>query len=80
MNAAEFFVSKSIELSRKMPLGEGIEFLHGMLEVIDGSPAAPSVRNAYNVIRDCDHQLELIASGQLKLELPAPPAKGHRRG
>ncbi len=78
MNAAEFFVIKSLEMSRKMPLGEGIEFLHGMLDVIDGSAAAPAVRKAYNAMRDCDHQLDLIAHGQIKLELPAA-GKGGRK-
>ena len=78
MSEAEFFVTKCIAMSRLLPLGDGIQFLHGMLDVIDGSPAAPPVRKAYNAMRDCDHQLELIASGQIKLEL-TPPTKGSRK-
>jgi hypothetical protein len=78
MTSSEFYVSTAINLARKMPMGEGILFLKGMLEVADGSPVAPTVRKAYNALFDCDHQLDLIASGQLKLELPAAPVKGKR--
>ena len=55
--------------ARSLPLADAIRFLRGALLVAGESPEMTDVRNAYIGLQANDAQLELIASGQLKLNL-----------
>ena len=76
MNAhLDFFIRESVSHARSLPLESAMNYLGGMLLLSNESPQLGAVRSALNTLRNSDHQLELIASGQLKLPLSEPSTK-----
>lgn len=66
---ASFYRETVVALARTMPLAEAVKFLRGALIVAGEHEAMTDVRKAYVSLAHGDQQLELIASGQLKLNL-----------
>ncbi len=64
----EFFVRESVRLARSLPYSQMLSFLRGM-EFSLPIDEFPEVRQILFDFRECDRQLELIASGQMKLNL-----------
>ncbi len=74
------FVSESLRHARTLPHGEMMRFLRGMCFATSEVEDYQEVRNLYSRLNECDEQLELIASGQLRLPLPQPSTKkAHRK-
>ena len=72
-----YFICECVAYARTLPISRSVDFLRGLLLVAD--PRATDlnqVRSALNKMTECDQQLELIASGQIKLALaPEPKAR-----
>jgi len=52
-----------------MPLAEAHRYLAGLLEIVGVDPVGDSLREVFRHLAVADDRLELIASGQLKLNL-----------
>lgn len=74
----DYFIRESVAHSRTLSLLEARRFLCGLLLLGDEAPELASVRKVFADLTDCDSQLELIASGQMKLPLPSAPKKGRK--
>ncbi len=78
MSEAElFFIGESIRHARTLPIAEALDFLDGLIETAGKDhPAYMRLVLARDHFTSGDAQLELIAAGQLKLDLtsdrPAP--------
>ena len=69
MDRAAAFIRHNVAYARSLPLTEAVEHLRGMLAACVDAPALDEVRRVVATMRDSDTQLELIASGQLRLSL-----------
>ncbi len=72
MNESEdiaFYRATTAATARTLPLADALRFLHGALIVAGECPQMEEVRRVYIGLQASDAQLELIASGQLKLNL-----------
>ncbi len=58
-----------------MPVRDAKTFLAGALLLSNESEVIQPVRRAFNILNECDEQLELIAKGQFEIQPPAAPAK-----
>lgn len=67
----EFLARECVAAGRRRPIGDFRRMLHGLLILADGVDLQPieDVRHVYSRICDIDAQLELIATGQLRLPL-----------
>ena len=65
-----YFVTESISHARELPLKDAVIFLRGLLESCGDEEAVAPIRDAFISLSHSDSQLELIQSGQLKLNLP----------
>jgi pyridoxal biosynthesis lyase PdxS len=63
------FVRQSLAHARTLPLTEARIYLHGLMLLTEGEAGMGPVRIAYQHLCESDAQLELIASGQLRLPL-----------
>jgi hypothetical protein len=63
------FVSESVRYARTLPYTGCLQYLRGMLKACGDLDALGDVREIVQQLSDSDAQLELIASGQLKLNL-----------
>jgi hypothetical protein len=70
MNDAElFFIGEAIRHATTLPLGAATNFLSGMIESLGREhPAYVRLVLARDHFNSADAQLELIATGQLKME------------
>jgi hypothetical protein len=68
IDAREFFLTEAVAHARTLPLKDSIEFLRGLLQWANESPATESVRSVFIHLSESDRQLELIQTGQLKLD------------
>ncbi|HMJ06381.1 MAG TPA: hypothetical protein VK474_09030 [Chthoniobacterales bacterium] len=70
MSEAElFFIGESIRHALTLSLPDAVKFLEGLLgSLSEHHPARPRLVIARNDLVDADAQLELIATGQLKME------------
>jgi hypothetical protein len=68
----EFFVRESVRLARSLPYPQMLSYLQGM-SVSTSFELFPEVRKILFDLRECDRQLELIATGQMKLDLDDTP-------
>jgi hypothetical protein len=67
--AETFFIAEVMRHARTLPVQRAVTFLDGMLESVgDQHPARARLVAARNHFNDGDAQLELIATGQLKME------------
>jgi hypothetical protein len=73
MSEAElFFIGEAIRYARTLAFRDALTFLDGLIETAGiGHPAYPRLVLAKDQFTSGDAQLELIAAGQLKLDLPA---------
>ena len=78
MNDLDFFIRESVQHAKSLPINSSVSFLGGLLNLGKERKELSEVRRIFNSLRDCDHQLELIASGQLKLSLQ--PATATKKG
>ncbi len=67
--AIAFFVARTADAARRMPLPDALQFLFGALLIAEGHPAVHDLRSAYMNMRDGDALLEILGTGQLKLNL-----------
>ncbi|MDB6111299.1 MAG: hypothetical protein JWR69_3049 [Pedosphaera sp.] len=72
--AEELFLKESLGHARTMPIPRAIIFLRGLLLLCPENPAVDQIRAIYSAMMESDHQLELIHSGQLKLNFPRKEA------
>lgn len=70
MTPEEIFIRQSIAFARTLPFGDAVTYLRGMLSLCGDHDMTPAVRDTFVRLSHCDEQLELLASGQLKLSLP----------
>lgn len=69
MNAEiDYFETRAVEFARTLPMRDARRFLCGMLAAT-GHEDFARTREAFTTLCIADDQLELIASGQLKLKL-----------
>lgn len=73
-----FFVAEAVRHARTLQYPEMMKFLRGMNFAIDAKPDYDAFHKVYQTLNRCDEQLELIASGQMKLPLH-PAKKGSRK-
>lgn len=69
LSPEEFFVAHVAAEVRAMPITEARTFLRGLLALVGPDTNVEPLREVYRHIDSADDQLELIASGQLKLNL-----------
>jgi hypothetical protein len=74
----DFFVREAVRLARSMPYPQMLSFLQGMTLSVDFE-AFPEVRQILFNLRECDRQLELIATGQMRFELETSASTSGRR-
>lgn len=74
----QFFIAEAIAHARSLSMEEAVVFLRGLLQSCSDDEALAPLRNAYSVLSESDRQLELIQTGQLKLNFPQP--KPHNGG
>lgn len=65
----DYFIRESVRHARSLAIPEAITYLRGMLFMTVDDTALQPVRATLNSLTRCDQQLELIASGQMKLPL-----------
>ncbi len=70
-----FFRATAAATARTLPLPDALRFLRGALLVASEHDAMSEIRVAYVQLHSSDSQLELIASGQLKLNLGSDGTK-----
>lgn len=72
MSEAElFFIAEAIRHARTLSLVDAVTFLNGMIETVGKEhPARVRLVLAKDYFNNGDTQLELIATGQLKFNLP----------
>lgn len=75
MNAIPFFVQHSVLQARRMAMPEARQYLRGLLELA-GTTELPDVRQAYAHLAECDAQLELISSGQMRMKFNTKETEG----
>jgi hypothetical protein len=68
----EFFFQIAVATALELSNRDCLKFLKGMLFFGGEHPAAQNLRQLVTARAECDAQLELIATGQLKLNLPDP--------
>lgn len=71
----EFFFRQCAAHARTLPIVEAGSFLRGMLQTVPDSPALVEIRRINNDMATSDHQLELIETGQMKLNFGAAKKK-----
>lgn len=69
MTAVETFITTVAKDIRRLPLNEARPFLAGLLTLMGEQADVEPLREIYRSLDTADAQLELIASGQLKLDL-----------
>jgi len=69
MNPQTFFLEESIRHARRMSYCDCLSYLEGLLVTVGNNDDVLPIREAVAAIRRSDQQLELIASGQLRLNL-----------
>jgi len=82
VNADEhFFITESIRYARSLPYLDCLKYLRGMLYACGDSPHVADVLDLVHKMEQNDQQLELIASGQLRLGLDSDSLRPdrHRR-
>jgi hypothetical protein len=67
----EFFLREALAHARTMPLRDAALFLHGFVLSCADKKVADQVRPLFVQVSESDRQLELIQSGQMKLNLHA---------
>lgn len=65
----EYFFQEAIAHARTLPVPDAVKFLGGLLQSCTDNDGVAPVRNAFIALSQSDRQLELIQSGQLKLNL-----------
>lgn len=71
MTAEQFFISEAAKHTRGLSYRDSREFLRGLLLVCGDAAEVAALRDILRTLDTTDAQLELIASGQLKLDLEA---------
>jgi hypothetical protein len=74
-DAISFYVQRIADTARTMPLRDAAAFLQGALCLAGEHDAVAEVRTTYYRICESDAQLELIASGQMRLPLTGEGAR-----
>jgi len=70
-DAIAYYVECITATARQMPLADARQFLRGALLVGGEHDAVAPLRQAYRRLHEAEEQLELIAAGQLRLNLEA---------
>jgi len=74
-----FFLTEAVRHARTLPHPEMMTFLRGMSFATEDDPDFDAVRSICRNMAQCEDQLELIASGQLKLDLADREVTTRRR-
>jgi hypothetical protein len=74
--AIAFFCAEISAHTRTLPLAEATAFLRGAMCLIGPHDGVTALREAYMRLFAADHQLELLASPQLRLPLKPAAANG----
>ena len=76
IQAKSFFIAESVRHAKTLSYPAMMQFLRGMSFAVSDDADFDSFRALYSRLNECDEQLELIASGQLKLPLnPKDPER-----
>lgn len=67
--AQKFFFAECAARARELPLSDAVKFLRGWSVSCEDSPEQESVRRILVALSESDRQLELIKTGQMKLQL-----------
>lgn len=72
-----FFVSEATRHGRSLPFSDAVRFFRGFVYTTEGripAEAEDVLRASTLRMNECDEQLELIASAQMKIAFPPPLA------
>lgn len=69
MSPEESFIAETVRLARLMPCVQAVSYLRGLVLLCGDCDIIAPVRAALMKMAEGDAQLELIASGQLRLDL-----------
>ena len=67
--AQQFYIRKSIFFARQMSFPDSLLYLRGFLESSPDTPEFHQIREIFSRLVADDRQLELIQTGQLKLNI-----------
>lgn len=67
--AQAIFIRESVAHAREMKLAAAVVFLRGLLESVEDEAVRSPIQNVFILLTESDRQLELIQTGQLKLNL-----------
>lgn len=70
-----FFLRESAGHARSLPVREAVAFLRGLLLVCDPS-MTDQIRHQFDALSNSDRQLELIQTGQIKLNFSRASGSG----
>jgi hypothetical protein len=65
----QFFLGHALAHGRTLPLGEAIDYFRGLLLVAGDQKEVAKIRDTFVQLQECDRQLELIQTSQLKMPL-----------
>lgn len=64
----EFFFRQCAAHARTLPVSQSMAFMRGMMLTLPENPALDEIRTINSAVTESDHQLELIQTGQMKLD------------
>lgn len=62
-----FFTREAIVHARELPVRDAVIYLHGLRDSIEDEEVKAPIQQIYMLLTESDRQLELIQTGQLKL-------------
>lgn len=66
-NPVAFAIQETVRHAESLPFRDCIKYLDGFLILAHDAPEVAEIRKNVARLKDCDHQLELIAKGELPL-------------
>lgn len=73
MDSVDFCIRQTAHFARTAPLSESVQFLRGLLQLAGEDERVGPLRQLFFNLQSSDSQLELIATGQMRLDFPAAP-------
>lgn len=73
-----FFITESVRFARSLPYVECLRYLRGLLRTCGDAEELAQIRSLVVTLTTTDAQLELIAGGQLTLNLDPTPKRKRR--
>jgi hypothetical protein len=65
MSPENFFVTEAVKHARNLSYRDAMNFMRGLLLVCGDVEEVAVLRRQFQLLQECDQQLELIAAGQL---------------